>query len=295
MIRSDKGSTIVHPESLSMLSGIVLYVVLGTTHVLAQASPSPSASRVPASSAPSDPCGSIISIVTRPTITTSTCNVRPGHALLENGYANTVSTGSGGGITASFPQEFLRIGVTQHVEIAITPPSFERTSAGGPLVSGFTDTNVGAKWEMGYTSKAVWGMSAQLSFPSGSPAFTAGESQYVFNGNWGYTVNPLFAMAGTVGLNALAGTGPTGAISRFGAVAPSVVFELTPTSTTEVFAEYAYISKAGVDLPGKTTLDVGLIGDVGTGVQLDVEAGWSPTLINGQRQHYIGAGISFMN
>jgi hypothetical protein len=30
-------------------------------------------------------------------------------------------------------------------------------------------------------------------------------------------------------------------------------------------------------------------------VQLDVEAGWSPTLINGQRQHYIGAGISFMN
>jgi hypothetical protein len=30
-------------------------------------------------------------------------------------------------------------------------------------------------------------------------------------------------------------------------------------------------------------------------VQLDVEYGFSPTSINGQTQHYIGAGLSFMN
>src|SRR5215472_3278011 len=74
--------------------------------LLAQASPAPSASPSPAASAtpsaPSDPCGSILSIVNRPSFGTGVCTVRTGHADIENGYTNLVTTGPGGGNTATY-------------------------------------------------------------------------------------------------------------------------------------------------------------------------------------------------
>src|ERR1700727_2398395 len=74
-----------------------------------QASPAPSpAASVAAAAGPSDPCGSIISIVTRPTVTTSVCTVRTGRVLIENGYTNTTTTGPGGGVTVSYPQSLIR-------------------------------------------------------------------------------------------------------------------------------------------------------------------------------------------
>jgi hypothetical protein len=274
----------------SLVALSVVGPLLAPIAVHAQPSPSPSPSPVP------DPCGSIISVVTRPTVTTSVCTVRPGKLVVENGWTNTVTTGAAGGNTASDPQSLAKVGTSNpHLDLEWSLPTWMRTLVGGPVVSGLSDTTVGAKYELGYSSKAVWGLNGVVSIPTGDNAFTATESQYTLNANWSYTLSSLFALSGTVGLNALAGAGPNGATNRYGAVAPSIVFQLTPTSTSEIFAEYAYISRAGVGLPGRTTLDAGLIDDIGPHAQLDVEAGWSPTLINDQRQHYIGAGFSFMN
>jgi hypothetical protein len=260
----------------------------------AQTSPSPAPS--PSSSPVPDPCGPIISVVTRPTVTTSACTVRSGKVLLENGWSNAITTGPGGGVTASDPQSLLKVGTPDsRFDFEFGLPNWMRSSTGGALVSGLSDVTVGAKAELGYSSKAAWGINGVVSLPTGDNAFTARESQYTLNGNWSYTLSSLFALAGTVGFNGFSATNASGGIGRYGAIAPSFVLQLTPTSTTEIFAEYAYVSKAGVGLPGKTTLDAGLAGDIGPHVQLDVEAGWSPTLINGQRQHSIGAGFSFMN
>jgi hypothetical protein len=79
---------------------------------LAAPSPSPPVtSPSPAPNAPSDPCGSILSIVNRPTVSTGVCTVRPGHVVLENGYTNTTTTGAGGGgSSALYPQSVLRAG-----------------------------------------------------------------------------------------------------------------------------------------------------------------------------------------
>ena len=125
-----------------------------------QTSPAPtapaSASPSPTPSAPSDPCGSILSIVNRPTVSTGVCTVRPGHVLLENGYTNTTTTGAGGGSSALYPQSVLRVGTADpHLDFEFGFPSAETSSAGQPKVSGSTDISMATKYELGYSSSAI--------------------------------------------------------------------------------------------------------------------------------------------
>ncbi len=102
----------------------------------------------------SDPCGSILSIVNRPTVTTGVCTVRTGHFDLENGYTNTTITGPGGGSNANYPQSLVRIGTADpHLDLEIGPPSYETTTAGEPRVAGSSDVNIGAKYELGYSTR----------------------------------------------------------------------------------------------------------------------------------------------
>jgi len=271
---------------------IIVATVLAAV-LAASSSPSPSPSRTP--SAPSDPCGTILSIVTRPTVTTGVCTVRAGKVLLENGYTNTTVTGPGGGEIADYPQSFLRLGTgDSHLEFAFSPPSSNASSVGGPAVGGTSDMNFGAKYELGYNANAVWGVNAQVSLPSGSRAFTAGGSQYTGNFNWGYTLNAEFSLAGTLGFNSLAGYNPSGSVTHYFAFIPSLELEATLPANSQLFAEYAYFSQAGVGLGSRSLFDFGYQKDIGPHVQLDIEYGIQPTVLNGQQLHYVGAGLSFM-
>lgn len=259
----------------------------------ASAAPSPSPSATP--SGPSDPCGSILSIVTRPTVTTSTCTVRDGHALVETGYTNATVTGASGGVTASYPQAFLRVGIGQHVELAFTPPSYNRSSIGDTMATGSSDTNLNVKWEIGYSEKAVWGANVQVSAPTGSPAFTAGGAEYTANANWGYALNSVWSLAGTFGFNSLAGPNASGQFQRYSAFIPSMEVTAALPGTSQAFLEYAYFSHDGPGFGPKNIVDFGYQRDFGAHVQLDVEYGFQPNVVNGQKQHYVGAGLSLMN
>ncbi len=258
-------------------------------------SPSPSPSPTP--TAPSDPCGSILSIVTRPTVTTGVCTVRPYKVLLENGYTNTTVTGTGGGEISTYPQSFLRLGTGDpHLEFSFSPPSSNASSVGGAIVGGSSDMNLGVKDELGYNANAnaVWGVNAQVSVPSDSRAFTAGGAQYTGNFNWGYTLNSEFSLAGTLGFNSLAGYNASGSVARYFAFIPSLELEASLPANSQLFAEYAYFSQAGVGLGSRGLFDFGYQKDIGPRVQLDIEYGIQPTVLNGQQLHYIGAGLSFM-
>ncbi len=280
-------------RSLRAVITVALATILTTTAALAQAPASPSPSPT---SAPSDPCGSILSIVTRPSVTTAVCTVRDGHVDVENGYTNATITGAGGGTAINYPQSFVRLGIGQHMEIAFAPPSYNRSSLGGSIVSGSSDMNFGAKWELGYNSKALWGANLQVSAPTGDSSFTAGGAQYTGNLNWSYAFNSIFGAAGTFGFNSLFGASSTGQTQQFSAFTPSVEFTAAlPGGPSQLFAECAYSSHAGPGLGGRTLLDFGYQKDVGEHVQLDVEYGFQTTIINGQKLHYFGAGLSFMN
>lgn len=265
-------------------------LVLALAAALAAASPAPTATPVP------DPCGSILSIVTRPSVTTDVCTVRPHKVDLETGYTASTTTGSGGGVTVQYPQAFLRIGSGDpHLEYDVTPPSSVQSTVGTARIGGTSDTALGVKDELGYSSNALWGLSAQVTLPTGSRAFTAGAAQYALDGNWSYTLSPVFSLAGTLGFNQIAGYAASGTVQHAFAFIPSLDLSATLSSNDEAFAEYAYFSRAGIGLPPRSLIDAGFIHDLSPHVQIDLEYGTQPTVIDGQRMHYVGAGLSFMN
>jgi opacity protein-like surface antigen len=280
---------IVGRVALGVATAVVTWIAFGAAARAQSPAPSPS----PA--APSDPCGSIASLVDRPTVATSPCTVRPRQALLENGWANTVTTGPGGGNTATYPQSFVRVGTFDpHLEFTFGPPSFSRSSVGGSSIGGWGDINLGAKYELGYTPKVVWGVGTSVSLPTGSRAFTAGNAQYTGDFNWSYAMNPTWSLAGTVSVNALSAYNAAGIAQSYFACIPSIVLTASLPQSSSFFAEYTYYSRAAPNAGAKSLIDFGVTHDLGSNVQLDAEYGDSPTQLDGQTQHYVGAGVSFL-
>ena len=284
-----------HAREMKLASLVGAAVLIGSACIcptLAQ-SPTPSPSPNPE---PSDPCTPLIAIVTRPTITTSVCTVRPGHVLIENGYTNTVTTGTGGGVTINYPQSLVRVGVAQHMEISFAPPSFERSSLGGAIASGSSDMGIGAKWELGYTDSSSWGAGFFITGATGDPAFTAGATQYSGLLNWTYTLDPTFGLSGTVSFNSLAAANAAGQYQQYSAIIPSFVLTASlPGQPSQLFAEYTYYSHAGPGLDNRGLFDFGYVRDFGPRVQFDIEYGTQSPLLNGGPTHYFGAGLSLMN
>jgi hypothetical protein len=257
----------------------------------------PVASPSPTPSPASDPCGSLLSIVNRPTVSTGVCTVRTGHFDLENGYTNTTTTGVGGGSSAIYPQSLLRIGTADpHLDFEFGFPSAETSSVGQPTVHGSSDVSLATKYELGYSSNADWGLYGAITYPTGSKAFTAGNAQFTGDFDWGYTINSEFSLAGTLSFNALSGANSAGAAQSYFAFIPSLELSAAlPGGPSQISAEYAYFSAAGPGLGAKSLIDFVYQRDFGNHLQFDVEYGFSPTVTNGQKQHYIGAGLSFMN
>jgi hypothetical protein len=251
-----------------------MILVLAAAAALATATPSPTPS--------ADPCASIVAIVTRPTVTNSVCTPRYGHALLETGYTNTSTTG-GGGESVAYPQALARIAIGKNLEFYFTPPSYVRASAGGVVDSGWTDTNVGVKWADERGGAFLWGAQAQYSSPNGSPGFTNGITEITGDVNWSYTLSPVWSVGGTVGY-----------VTGLAAIVPSLVVTRALSPASQAYVEYAYFSRAGFALPGKSLIDGGYSLDLTPYLQADIEYGNQLTRIQGQRTQYVGAGLSFM-
>jgi hypothetical protein len=258
----------------------------------APASPAPSPSASP-SAGPADPCTSLLAVVTRPTVTTSVCAVKNGAWLVESGYTNTVTTGGGGGVTASYPQTLIRAGTfVRNVELEVIPPNFLRSSVGGSVASGVADTSFGAKWEIGYTSKAAYGINVFATEPTGDRAFGAGSDTYTGNLNASYTLSPEFSLASTASFQTIGALAPNGTPVRSGAFVPTLTLSAALPANSQLFGEAVYVSHAGVGLPATTLFDGGYQKEVSAQVQLDVEVGFAPTPVLGRRQHYVGVGLS---
>jgi hypothetical protein len=256
--------------------------------------PSPSPSATP--SGPSDPCTSILAVVNRPTVTTGSCVFKNGRGDLEVGYTNTITTGSGGGATVAYPQAFLRAGTfARNVELDVTPPTLLRSSAGGATVTGPSDAAFGLKWEAGYTSKAIASINVIATTPTGDRAFTAGGSSYTGNLNLGYTLNSVFSLSTTLGFESLAAPGTNGSVLRTGVFNPSLLLVAALPGTSQLYGEVSNTSHAGVGLGGRTLYNFGFQKQLGSRIVFDIEGGFAPNPVAGQKLQYLGFGLSYGN
>jgi hypothetical protein len=208
-----------------------------------------------------------------------------------------VTTGPGGGVNPNYPQMLVRVGTFDpHLDFEVGVPSYNRSSAGNAITAGWNDLSLGAKYELGYGPRWLYGANVVATVPTGIHGFTAGNAQFSGNFNWGYTVNSVFGVAGTLGFNAFSAIDAAGAPQSYFAFEPTILGTAAlPGGPSQLFAEYAYFTQGGPNLGGRSYADFGYQRDFGAHVQFDVEYGFSPTLLGGGKQHYVGAGISFMN
>ena len=255
-----------------MISALVLATLV------AQAPP-PSPSPVP-----SDPCTSLSALVTRPTVTNAVCTVRPNHVEIEGGYQNTTAPDAGN--TVIYPQALVRVGTAvPALEVQVTPPQAMRTSAGGTL-TGTTDTGFGLKYVLGYTPTFSYGVQANWTVPTGSAAFSAGATQSIYALQAGYTLSPAFSLFGGVQDQLLAAGG-----ARYGSFVPTLGVSAALPGSTSLYAEIAQFTKAlGPGSATRTQYITGVSHGVGPRLQVDAEAGWSPTTATG-RYRYVGFGF----
>ncbi len=261
--------------------------LLAAVAALAAASPSPSPTPAPNPIGPAfganDPCTSISALVTRPSVTNSVCTVRPNHVLLETGYQNVSFEGGGNAVT--YPQALIRVGTAiPALEFDLTPPQVSR----GGGVTGSSDVGAGVKYVFGYTPKFNYGGQVFFTAPTGLNGASAGGTTASYALNAGYTLSPVYSLAGT-----LTAQSQANGAQRWSSLVPSLVLGVTLPNATGLNLEIAEFTHASG--PGTATRAQYLLGvyrDIGPRLQLDTSFAVSPTTATG-RYRYVGFGASY--
>jgi hypothetical protein len=271
-----------------------------SAEAMPDAAPSPAAAAASPSPAPTDPpvgpkfsandpCTSINAVTTRPTVTTATCTVRPGHAILELGYQNQSNIGAGNAV--QYPQTTIRIGLNApRFELGFQPPQYERLSGGGPTQSGVTDATVAVKYLVGYTNVASYSTFVQASIPTGDAAFTSVGSNLEAGINGIINLSPALSFNGT-----LAGIAATNGATHYGSFVPSIYANLVlPASfpLAVLFEGAAFTHATGPSSPTRFQYIGAFTVAASNNVQFDVDYGFSPTAATG-KYRYVGFGASF--
>ncbi|MDQ2907824.1 MAG: transporter [Candidatus Eremiobacteraeota bacterium] len=258
----------------------------------AEPAPIPNPSASPEAAA-SDPCAALSSLVSRPTFSTAACAVKRGDLLLENGYTNLVSSGAGASALVTFPQTNMRVGLGRNVEFDLNPPSLGYLS-GAPRRVGITDGALGFKYEIGYSSRLLYGINALYTLPVGSPdVFSSNGDGILVNLNGALTLSPAIGLSATVGYNAQNG-GTLAAPARYHDFQPSLGASVSLPQSISVFAEAFDQSATAPGLGGRFGYDTGFEKDVGSRLQLDFNYFDYFAVQNGQHQHSLGFGASYL-
>jgi hypothetical protein len=218
--------------------------------------------------------------------------VKKSDLLVESGYTNATTSGGGANELVTYPQANLRVGLGNNFEFDLNPESVARLS-GKPVISGTTDSTIGAKYEFGYTSKMVYGVNALYTLPTGSTAFTGFGDGVLANLNAALALSPALGLFATFGYNEQS-AGTLTVPARFHNIAPSLGASLALPQNFDVFLEGFNQSSTGPGLGGRSGFDTGFQKDVGSRVQLDFNYFDYFGVQNGARLRTIGFGAAYL-
>jgi hypothetical protein len=270
----------VRSAAAVLIVGFVFALLTGEAQPADAPTPAPSPSAAPSNA---DPCTTTLAIVARPTVTTGACTVKRGHATVETGYQNTIAAGAAS--VAQYPQATIRVGTSvPNLEVSVVLPNLLR-SAG---TTASADTAFGAKYEIGYSSRWLYGVNALVSVPTGLDGGSNNGTGYSAGADVTFVLTPGVSLGGTFGYNGL-----SNGDQHYTSLVPSFLVSGSLSPAAALFGEVAQFSHAaGPASPTRTQYLVGVQQSFANRVQIDVEAGRSPTASTGA-YHYLGAGLSY--
>jgi hypothetical protein len=218
--------------------------------------------------------------------------VKRGDLLIETGYTNQTTSGAGAGSSVLYPQANLRVGVGRNLEFDFDPPSIERISA-SPTISGATDTSFGAKYEIGYTSRLLYGLNALFTANTGSAATSSNGDGILANANAALTLSPAVGLFATVGYNAQSAGTPV-APARYHGIDPSLGASVSLPSNFSFALEGFGQTSTGPGLGGRYAFDTAVEYDAGSRLQLDINYYDYLGIQNGAHPHSVGFGASYL-
>lgn len=246
----------------------------------------------PATALLADPCAGpsgLLAGLDRPTVGDSACVAKPGHAIVELGYAD----GHGGqGLTENGPQAELRFGLPHRNEFVLLPPNATYANNGHIGTTSYSATTMGLKHEWGYTSRWIYASEVLFTTPSTEPA-AAGSSGWgeAVNGIIGYSVTPRIAISLMLGATALYDQNNR----RYTSINPDFVATWLLTPRWQLYGEIYGQSHTSYGVGSGWDSDGGVQYLVTRHVEVDAEVGQRLTgALGGYRNYWgLGAGWEF--
>ncbi len=277
-------------------------LAVGMMPCVVRAAPEPTASNAPVASpsavatdATDDPCGGpsrLLATLDRPTFGYSACAVPKGSIVLENGYQNQVQGGDSPSVTTTIGQGFQRVGIADRIELDLIAPTFNRSSSGGTLTSGYSDVGLGFKIELPQRGRFTYAVDGLYTAATGTGGFTTGGPSQTLNFDVAYALSPAVGIGSTLGFVSAAGnyTSLTSHFERYGFALPSVVVTAQIPNAYQFFVEFVGQTKIGPAQGGRIFTDFGVQKLLSHYFELDAEYGTSFTPVGGARYHAIGFG-----
>ncbi len=249
----------------------------------------------------SDPCaenGALLSILDRPTVSDSSCVVKPGKVVIEAGMQDFFFNNQGvKSEQVAYPYAEIRAGLPGNNEIKFFPPNYNILTYPGfniPPSSGYDDSGIGFKHEFGYTQNLTYSADVLVAFPSGTNGFQNYGTDFTVNGQFTYSLTDALSVQFAPGISSLTALSGNGNPRRFFSFNPDFVAAYQFTSMFQLYGELFRNSIQGVGLSGNYWFDGGFQYLITNNIEIDAEYGVFLDPPSGSSGHYIGFGTGLM-
>ena len=239
------------------------------------------------------PCVSAAMVADGTTDSRTPCTAPKRAALLELGYRNvTVANTSGFGLTA-YPAATVRYGVTDALELNVSPGSYERVRAGTATAHGYGDTTLGARYRVFGSGRTVVSAIADISVASGDVPYGAGKPQYFAALASAFALRPGVGVQASVGYasrqeDALSFSAP----AWYATYSPAIALIFSEPRGSSFYVEGSGTTKAASGAGPEYKLGVGARRALGKKYVIDLGLKDGLTLVRGSRSHELDVAFA---
>jgi hypothetical protein len=133
----------------------------------------------------------------RPDFTETSIVVPRGSLQIESGF--TWEKGPNGVESFNAPELLLRWGLLEKTELRLAPPEYFRIRGGGQRISGFGETYLGLKQQLGPYRGWDFAVIPAVNLPTGSGALNSGHVDPEFVLTWSRELNDKYSLGGIFG------------------------------------------------------------------------------------------------